>query len=192
MRELCGSLRRFKSTKKTKDEARRSWTGVAANSADVAQLDPTPARPHPRPTHATHRVGLAPSPRPASVPGPDGHFWRSSAVFVAVRAWTGGAALGAMHSGRVTSPPVEAPKTSSGFQLLRRPASTQPGCLRANADFQGLVYFNRSSDGPHTQNSPELWMRCVKPGLKPEFGSSPTAALWPAVHLVFIPPTKST
>lgn len=43
-------------------------------------------------------------------------------MFVAVRAWTGGAALGAMHSGRVTSPPVEAPKTSSGFQLLRRAA----------------------------------------------------------------------
>lgn len=46
-------------------------------------------------------------------------------MFVAVRAWTGGAALGAMHSGRVTSPPVEAPKTSLGFQLLRSPASTE-------------------------------------------------------------------
>lgn len=93
-------------------------------------------------------------------------------MFVAVRAWTGGAALGAMHSGRVTSPPVEAPKTSSGFQLLRRPASTQSpaaaGCekmliCKAWAYFYSLISAAQAgmgqpfggSLGNLLQNSPE-------------------------------------
>lgn len=86
-------------------------------------------------------------------------------MFVAVRAWTGGAALGAMHSGRVTSPPVEAPKTSLGFQLLRSPASTESPAA-SQFFFQGLAVFLpadsscRSSGGSDLQSLSDVLPLC--------------------------------